>query len=279
MGDIGFINGEFMSLGEARVPVEDRGFQFGDGVYEVIRTYEGRPFQIQAHLSRLERSASAVEIQIPYTRAEWMAFVQRGIELGGYSESKIYIQLTRGVAPRDHSFPSHSIPTAVITVRSMTVMDPLLQVAGVQSVTIPDLRWGRCDIKTINLLPNVLARQRAKAAGAFEAILFRGENVTEGSVSNVMAVKGGVLITPPSDERILAGITRSVVLGLARKDGIPVEERILTCKELERADEVFLTGTTIEVMPVVAIDAIKVGHGKPGPIAVHLIDSFRGECH
>lgn len=275
MPDIAFINGRFMPLATATVSVEDRGYQFGDGVYEVLRSYRGILFQAEAHLARLERSAQAIDLALPYTRAEWMGHVAAGIQSAGHAESKVYIQLTRGAAPRDHLFPSSVPPTAVMTVRAMRPLDPALRASGVAAVTLPDLRWGRCDIKSINLLPNVLARQRAKAAGAFEAILFRGDDVTEGAVSNVMVVRSGIVLTAPESERILSGVTRSVVLGLARKEGIPVLERVVTVDELRTADEVFLTGTTVEVLPVVRLDGAPVGSGTPGPLTRLLGDRFQ----
>ncbi|MER3423083.1 MAG: amino acid aminotransferase, partial [Nitrospiraceae bacterium] len=191
MPDIGFLNGRFMPLSEIAISVEDRGFQFGDGVYEVIRTYKGVPFQLDAHLIRLDRSAKAIDLPIPFSRQQWNDFIQKGLRLGGYAESKVYIQLTRGVAPRDHLFPSRVQPTTVITIREMRSLDSTLRANGVEVITIEDLRWGRCDIKSLNLLPNVLARQRAKEAGAFEAIFVRGGYITEGSVSNIMLTQGG----------------------------------------------------------------------------------------
>jgi D-alanine transaminase len=275
MPDIGFVNGRFMPLGEATVSLEDRGYQFGDGIYEVLRSYRGTLFQLEAHLARLERSAKAIELKSPYAAAEWMAHVAEGIRLGKYAESKVYLQVTRGVAPRDHLFPAAAMPTAVMTVREMRPLDSALRARGVAAVTLPDLRWGRCDIKTINLLPNVLARQRAKAAGAFEAILIRGDELTEGAVSNVMVVIGGVLATPPEGPHILPGVTRSVVLDLARKSGVPVEERRLTLRELQNAEEMFLTGTTVEILPVVQLDGAKVGTGTPGPLTLLLNDRFK----
>jgi D-alanine transaminase len=275
MPDIGFVNGQFMPLAQATVPVEDRGYQFGDGIYEVVRTYRGVPFQLEAHLARLERSAQAIDLTLPYTRAQWEGYVTEGIRLGGFAETKVYVQVTRGVASRDHSFPSDAAPTAVMTVRELRPPDPALRASGVGAVTMPDLRWGRCDIKSTNLLPNVLARQRAKVLGAFEAIFVRGDEVTEGAVSNVMAVRSGVVITPPESKRILSGVTRSVVIGLARKEGVSVQERFMTLVELLGADEVLLTGTTVEVLPVVRLDGAPVGTGKPGAVTSLLHDRFQ----
>jgi len=275
MPDIGFLNGRFMPLDETLVPVEDRGFQFGDGVYEVIRTYRGRPFQLDAHLARLDRSAKGIELAVPFQSQDWHRHVAEGIRLGGYAESKVYIQLTRGVAPRDHVFPVAARPTAVMTVREMRPLDPALRSVGVAAITVEDLRWGRCDIKSVNLLPNVMARQRAKESGAFEAIFVRGSEVTEGTISNVMLVRGGVLITEPAGPRILSGVTRSIVLGLARKEGVPVQERAVGLDELRSADEVFLTGTTVEILPVVRVDGAPVGTGKAGTLTARLYARFQ----
>ncbi len=274
MPDIGFVNGQFMPLADAVVSVEDRGFQFGDGVYEVIRTYGGRPFHLNAHLARLERSAKAIDLPCPLSPAQWAERVAEGIRLAGYRECKVYLQLTRGPAPRDHIFPTAVHPTVVMTVRELHPLSDSLR-SGVSAITLPDFRWGRCDIKSIGLLANVLARQRAKDAGAFEAIFIRDGEVTEGAVSNVMIVRRGVLATSPEGERILSGVTRSLVLELARKEGLAVQERPVSEAELRGADEVFLTGTTVEVLPVNRIDGIAIGSGRPGPVVTLLAARFR----
>ncbi len=264
-----------MPLEEARVSVEDRGFQFGDGVYEVIRTYRGVPFQLEAHLARLERSAEAIALANPLSMEEWGKFIQEGIQRGGYEESKVYLQLTRGAAPRDHAFPDTTPPTAVMTIREMRPLDPTTRAVGVEVLTIDDFRWGRCDIKSLNLLSNVLARQRAKEAGAFEAIFVRRGVVTEGAVSNVMLVRDGVLVTPQEGEWILSGVTRRVVLDLARTEGVSVREQDIGLEEFRQADEIFLTGTTLEVLPVVRVDRVMVGSGKPGALTERLGARFR----
>ncbi|MGH7260715.1 MAG: D-amino-acid transaminase [Nitrospiraceae bacterium] len=275
MPDIGFVNGRFMPLDEATVSVEDRGFQFGDGIYEVIRTYHGQLFQLDAHLARLERSAKAIELPLPWNSQQWATHVREGITRSGYAESKVYLQLTRGAAPRDHVFPVSMKPTAVMTVREMKPMDPTLQASGVAVMTMDDWRWGRCDIKSVNLLPNVMARQKAKQAGAFEAVFVHRGQVTEGAVSNVMVVKAGRVLTAPESERILSGVTRTIVLELARKEGLPVEERFVTLDDFLRADEIFLTGTTVEVLPVIRVDGKSVGTGKPGPVTLKVQAAFQ----
>jgi D-alanine transaminase len=268
--DVGFVNGRFMPLAQATVPVEDRGYQFGDGVYEVVRTYHGRPFHLEAHLARLERSAEAIGVSVPYPREEWERLVTEGLRQAGYAHSKIYVQLTRGVAPRDHLFPADAQPAVVMTIRELHPLSEALRQTGVEAMTTDDLRWGRCDIKSLNLLPNVMARQRAKEAGAFEAIFVRNGVVTEGSVSNVMVVREGRLCTAPEGPGILSGVTRKLVLDLARKEGLAVEERAVTIEELRRADEVLLTGTTVEVLAVVRVDQQPVGAGIPGPVTRQL---------
>jgi D-alanine transaminase len=201
--------------------------------------------------------------------------VQEGVKRAGYPESKVYLQLTRGAAPRDHVFPAEAKPTAVMTVRGMKPMDPAIQQAGVSVMTMDDWRWGRCDIKSVNLLPNVMARQKAKQAGAFEALFIRNGQVTEGAVSNVMIVKSGKVLTAPEGEMILSGVTRMIILELASKEGLPVEERFVTLDELLKADEVFLSGTTVEILPVIRVDGKQIGAGIPGPVTQKLQAAFR----
>jgi len=266
MPDIAFINGRFLPWQEATVSIDDRGFQFGDAVYEVIRTYRGVPFEVGAHLDRLERSANELFLPQPYTRALWIQWIQHGLSLAGYQDAKIYIQITRGVAPREHRFPSDGRPTVVMTIREFHPLPPEIRHTGVTVCTREDLRWGRCDIKSVNLLPNVLAREEAKKAGVFETILVRDGLVMEGALSNVMAIQNEVIVTAPEGPRILSGVTRAVVLELAKKETIAIEERFIPVEALHAADEVFLTGTTLEVLGVVQVDGKTVGSGRPGPI-------------
>jgi D-alanine transaminase len=272
--DIAFINGRFVPLVDAVVSIEDRGFQFGDGIYEVIRTYGGRPFELEAHLTRLDRSAHALDLRQPYSHEQWREQILEGIKQAAYPEAKVYLQITRGVAPRDHAYTKDLVPTVVMTVRELRPLSGLLQAAGVDAMTIEDIRWGRCDIKSINLLANVLARQQATQARMFETILVKKGAVTEGAVSNVMVVRNGVVITAPEGPRILSGITRGVVLQLARQEGLPVQERYLLKEELYDAAEVFLTGTTVEVLGVVRVDGKIIGEGRPGPLTQRLAKQF-----
>lgn len=274
MPDVAFVNGAFVPLAEAKVSIEDRGFQFGDGIYEVIRTYKGRPFALEAHLVRLDRSAMALDLRQPYSHAEWTHHILEGVRRAAYPEAKIYVQLTRGVAPRDHVYPAQVAPTVVMTIRELHPLDRSVQVAGVEAMTTEDIRWGRCDIKSVNLLANVLARQQAKQAQVFEAILVKEGLVTEGAVSNVMVVRGGVVVTAPEGPRILSGVTRGVVLEVARSEGLSIQEQFVSRADLYGADEVFLTGTTVEVLAVVRVDGKIIGDGRPGPIAQRLAAGF-----
>jgi D-alanine transaminase len=274
MPDIGYVNGRFSLLADAVVSVEDRGFQFGDGVYEVIRTYGGRPFQLDAHLVRLEKSAIGLSLKVPVPRAECAALVHEAVARAAYKESKVYIQVTRGAAPRDHQFPVDAVPTLVITVREMRTVADQLRRDGVEAITIDDMRWGRCDIKSVNLLGNVLARQQAKEAGVFEALFIRQGEALEGSVSNLFAVAHGELMTAPEGRYILSGVTRSLILSLARNAGVPVGERALSRENLYAASEVFLSGTTIEILPVARIDGRLIGSGSPGPVTRLLAGLF-----
>jgi D-alanine transaminase len=262
-----YLNGRFMPLSRAMVSVEDRGFQFGDGVYELIRAYGGRLFCAEAHLERLARSAAAIGLKPVYSRTRWIGILKEALKRSGFQDAKIYIQLTRGAAPREHAFPRPSRPTVVVTVRKLTPMPAANRRRGVSVITVPDIRWGRCDIKTINLLPNVMAREKAIAAGAYEAIFVRDGWVTEGSGSNVFALIKGAIVTPPKGPMILPGITREEVLHLAKEAGLHTTERPVKLTELMTADEVFLTATTAEVLPVIKIDDRPIGGGRPGEVA------------
>lgn len=272
-----FLNGRFLPLAEATVSIEDRGFQFGDGVYEVIRTYRGRPFKLDAHLARLDRSAQAIDLRQPYPFERWVEYVTEGLRLGDFPETKIYVQITRGTAPRDHAYAPDLQPTVLMTFRELQPLNAIVQSTGVAAMTMKDIRWGGCDIKSINLLANVLARQQAKTRGVFESILVRDGQVTEGAVSNVFIVQDGKLITAPEGGWILSGVTRQVVLELARHEGLTVQERYCSEQELLGATEVFLTGTTVEVLGVVHIDGKQIGTGQPGPLTRSLAKRFLDE--
>ncbi|MFO0775452.1 MAG: D-amino-acid transaminase [Nitrospiraceae bacterium] len=275
MPNLAYIDGTFLPLAEAKVSIEDRGYQFGDGIYEVIRTYRGKPFQLAAHLDRLATSARALSFELPRSLADLTTIIEDGVRRAAHPDTKIYLQVSRGVAPRDHAFPKGAVPTLVLTFTALMPLDPARQSTGVSAIFTDDLRWARCDIKSLNLLGNVLARQRALDAGAFEALLVRQGQVTEGSVSNVVIVENGALATTPLGPTILAGVTRQVVLDLARRNGIAVHETSLPMERVRHAQEVFLTGTTVEVLPIVRIDGRPVGAGVPGPVTQQLQNLFR----
>lgn len=275
MPDIAFVNDTFLPLSEARVSVEDRGFQFGDGVYELIRAYAGRPFRLTEHLDRLEQSARAVGIPVPYTRERWAALVSEAVSRSRYPEAKVYIQITRGVAPRDHVLTSHVPPTVVITVRALVPPEPALYASGVDVITVPDFRWARCNVKSVSLLANVLAKQQARDRGAFEALFVRDGYVLEGTTSNVAVVRDRVLITPPEGPLLLSGVTRKIVLTVAQQAGVPVKEEPLTEADLSTADEVLLTATTIEVLPVAHVNGRPIGACAPGPVTRLVMDRFK----
>ncbi|MDH4229592.1 MAG: D-amino acid aminotransferase [Nitrospirota bacterium] len=274
MPDIACLNGTFSFLEEARVPVNDRGFLFGDGVYEVIRTYGTRVFRLDAHLERLERSLREVRITVPWNREQMGDWIHQGIARAAYRDSKIYIQVTRGVAPREHAFPKVP-PTTLVTVSDIHPLPESLRSDGVAVRSTPDIRWGRCDIKSLNLLPNILARQEALDNGCFEALFVAdGGEVREGAGSNLFAVIDGRVVTPQLGTHLLAGVSRACLLEVAGSLNLPVVERPVTMAELLAADEVFLSGTTIEVVPVTRIDGHPVGDGKPGPVTIRLMGAF-----
>jgi len=271
MPNVAVINGKFMPLASAKVSVEDRGFLFGDGIYELIRSHKGQLFRIDEHLQRMERSAQAIQLDLRHSRKEWKGLITKAMERSRIRDSKIYVEVTRGAAPRSHAFPQGVASTTVITVRPFEPIPERFRYRGVRVITTPDLRWGRCDIKSLNLLPNILAKQQALESGAFEAIFLRSGQgseatssyVTEGTSSNVFAVFGDVVVTSPQGPTILSGVTRDMVLELARSRGLKAEERAITSTDLFQADEVFLTGTTMEVLPINRVDQTAIGKGKP----------------
>jgi D-alanine transaminase len=253
--------------------VDDRGFLFGDGVYEVLRVVQGRYIDGERHFKRLSRSLTELELPDPAISGIDLPAIGRELlerqDLGARGEAVLYIQVTRGSAPRRHAFPPAGTPPTVFVAATPFLPKPE-RAAGVAVITRPDIRWYRCDIKSVNLLPNVLANQRASERGAYEAILVREGLVTEATHSSVFAVLDGVLRTHPNGPSILPGITREVILELAAAEGMEISEAALTTAELARAEEVLLTGTTTDVMPVTSIDGRKVGTGTPGPLTRRL---------
>ncbi|QGQ97368.1 D-amino-acid transaminase [Paenibacillus psychroresistens] len=252
---------------------DDRGYNFGDGVYEMFRVYKGELFAKEAHFARLIRTAEAVQIQLPYSIELLEEKLNSLLQVEKIIEGTVYLQITRGAAPRAHAFPLKSEP--VVYAHCNEVKRPVhIMKQGITVKIVADIRWLRCDLKTLNLLPNVLAKQEALDAGADEAILHRDGLVTECSLSNVMMVKDGVLHTHPANNLILHGVTRAIVLALARELELPILEEPFTLDALRSADEVFITGTTVEVTPVVAIDQQKVADGVIGPITERLQEAF-----
>ncbi len=271
-----YLNGEFIPAESAVVPVEDRGFVFADGVYEVARVYDRRVFKMPEHLRRLGDGLAAIRIELPELE-ELPAVAERlmdenGLRSGG---ATVYIQVTRGVAPRKHAFPPGVKPTVYVAVKPYADAPLEYWTDGVAAIRYPDIRWARCDIKSISLLPNVLANNAAHEAGGFEALFVRDGVVIEGSHSNLAAVYDGTVVTFPLSNYILPGITRACVLGLCRDLAIPVREGPIYDHQLFDAQEAFLLGTTTEVMPVVRVDGRPIGAGRPGPVTRRLIDAYR----
>ena len=271
------INGKLVNRSEAKVDIEDRGYQFGDGVYEVIRVYNGKMFTVKEHLERFVKSADSIGITLPYSIDECTALLEELVTKNNLVEGTIYMQITRGTAPRNHVFPTKDVvPTLVAYTKE--VARPVESLTnGVKTIRTEDIRWLRCDIKSLNLLGNLLAKQKAAEQGCFEAIQYRGDQVTEGSSSNMFIVNNGVVITHESNHLILKGITKDVILQICSQNNIPFEERSFTLAELAAADEVFLSSTTSEVMPIIAIDKDQVKEGLPGPITRKLQSLFTEE--
>lgn len=274
MPDIGYLNGQFSPLKEIVISPDDRGFLFGDGIYEVIRAYHGVPAFWKEHHTRLLRSAKEIHLPFAIDPEKFHSLLLTGIQQSEYAESKIYIQLTRGVAPREHGFPVNSEPTVFFSFRKMNVVPGEMMRLGVKVITVPDIRWNRCDIKSLNLLPNVLAKQQAQEARAFEAIFVRDGLVIEGATSNIFLVKDGRLRTPERNHFVLAGVTQQQIINLAQEKGLEVKFDRLTREALCEADEVFLVGTTIEVLPVITVDEKTIQNGKPGPVTCALQEGF-----
>jgi D-alanine transaminase len=261
-----FLNGEFVALEDAKVSVLDRGFVFGDGVYEVVPVYSRVPFRLDEHLARLERSLAAVAIRNPYQREEWRRIIAGLVERQPFEDQGVYFQVTRGVAKRDHAFPKSAEPT-VFMMATPLVNPPREQVEnGAVAVSAEDYRWLRCDIKSISLIGNVLLRQLSAEAGAAETILFRDGKLTEASASNVFVVKGGVIAGPPKSSLILPGITYDVVAELAAAAGLPLELREVSEAQVRGADELWVTSSSKEVLAIVRLDGAAIGDGRPGPV-------------
>lgn len=271
-----YLNGEYLDYNAARLPVDERSMQFADGIYEVALIWDGQYVDLDRHLARLERSAAAVEMSLPLSGSEIRAVAEELLRRDGRRQGALYLQLTRGVAPRDHRFPDPAhVPGTCIAYLKDSPVDEQAMTQGVGAITEPDLRWLRCDVKSVSLLPNVLARQHAEVRGVREAIFIRaGVGVTEGSATNIWIVRHGTVVTAPESNWILSGITRGVVLELAGQEKLPVAERFASQEELMQADEAFLTSTTSFVTPIVGIDGEKVGDGTPGPVTSRLQELY-----
>jgi D-alanine transaminase len=277
-GGVAYFDGAFVPRSEVRISPDDRGFLLSDGVYEVVRAYDGRPFRLDLHLERLARSLR--ELRIGGVEVQALGgVVERLFADSGLRDATCYLQVTRGAAPRRHAFPEEGTPPTVYAFASPLHVDLAKWEGGVAVTLVPDQRWARCDIKTTALLPNVLANQRAKELGVEEAVFVRDGFVTEGSHTNVAAVIAGRLFTYPESNYILSGVTRRVVLDLCAELGVPITERPVSAEDLCAADEVLLLSTTSEVLPVVSVDGRPVGSGKPGPVGRRLLSAYRALAH
>ncbi|MBZ4686732.1 MAG: D-alanine aminotransferase [Clostridiales bacterium] len=267
MCNVVYFNGKFSKFSEAMTNIEDRGYQFGDGIYEVIRSYGGVPFKLREHLERLERSAEGIRMYLPWSIEGLEKICMEVLNRSKLSDADIYIQVTRGTAPRNHTYSEDIKPNLIIGAKKAKDLSEKRE-HGVKIILAPDVRWKKCWIKSTNLLPNIMAKQQAKEVGAFEAVQYEEDGtVTEGGSSNVFAVFNGTIVTPSLKHNILPGITRAVIIEKAAEEGINLEEGALNVEQLQEADEIFLTSTTMEVMPVVRIEEKVVGKGKPGEIA------------
>lgn len=277
-----YLNGEFVPRERALIPVEDRGFLFGDGIYEGVRAIEGRLFEWDAHADRMTQGLAGLRIGFGAERVrELKGVCERLVRDNGLSkcEAFLYLEVTRGAAPRTHHFPPAGTPPTVFAIASELAVPVELRTQGAKCITFPDMRWARCDWKTVNLVGSVLARQAAVEAGAYEAVLLRDGAVTEGAATSVFAVIGGTLRTHPLSPRILPGVTRKVVVQLALELGVPLREEAVRQEELAHVDELFLCGTSTDVTPVVALDGEPVGDGKPGAVTKRLQEALSARLY
>ena len=269
-----YLNGEFLPAAEARISVFDRGFIFGDGIYEVIPVYGGRLFRLPHHLDRLDHSLNGIRLANPMSHQRWQAVLEELVQRNGRGDQSLYLQITRGVAERDHGFPPATEPTVFAMSKGLEAVSPELH-AGVSALTIEDIRWKWCHIKAIALLPNILMRQQAIEQGAAEAIMLREGFVTEGTASNIFIVRDGRVQTPPKSNLLLPGITRDLVVELCRQNGVPCEEAAISEQQLRDADELWITSSTREILPVTHLDGGVVGDARPGPLWRKLIGLYQ----
>jgi D-alanine transaminase len=270
-----YLNGAFLPLADAKISVLDRGFIYGDGVYEVVPVYGRRPFRMPQHLKRLQYSLDGIRLANPHSAAQWDALISQLIERQPFADQAVYLQVTRGVAKRDHAFPKDATPTVFMMSNPLVVPTREQVERGVAVVTAQDNRWLRCDLKTTSLLGNVLMRQFAVDRDAIETVMFRDGHLTEASASNVLIVRDGVVIAPPKDNLILPGITYDATLEIARDAGVRLEVRPVPHAEAMHADEMWLSSSTKEVLAVTTIDGRPYGSGKPGPVFHRVWESFQ----
>lgn len=266
MHNLVYLNGEFLPRDQARVPVMERGFLFGDGVYEVLPAFGGKPFRLTQHLERLNASLKAVRIAPPLSHVEWENILTHLVTINEQTESSLYLQVTRGAGPnRDHAIPAGITPTVFAMTTLIPATNAAINARGIAAITQDDYRWERCDIKAITLLANVLLRQAAIDVGATDAILIRNGLAMEGAASNLFMVRDGTIITPPQSQYLLPGITRDLILELAKTNGLPCAIMPIPVNELGLAEEIWLTSSVREIMPVIQLNGVKVGCGVPGP--------------
>ncbi|MDP9975098.1 D-alanine transaminase [Variovorax paradoxus] len=270
-----YLDGEYTALKDARISVLDRGFIFGDGVYEVVPVYGGQPFCFEEHMARLDRSLAELQIANPLTLAQWRGIVMRLVEAGGDAPQAVYFQITRGVAPRDHAMTRGVHPTVFVMVNPLPPVADAVRAKGVACVSAADFRWQKAHIKSTSLLGAVLARQISVEAGAAETIMFRGEWLSEASSSNVWIVKDGGLVGPPKDNLVLTGIRYGLLERLCAECGIPFALRGISRDEVFGADELLLSSASKEVLPVVTLDGQAIGNGRPGPIYQALYAAYQ----
>ena len=270
-----WLNGRFLPLEEAQVPVLDRGFLFGDGVYEVIPVYGGRLFRLPHHLKRLTNSLAGLRMANPLNDTQWEELLQELVARNEGGDQAVYLQVTRGVAPkRDHAFPEVIQPTVFAMSNTVTTERDHAAEQGVKAITLDDIRWSLCNIKAITLLPNVLLRQQAVEANTAEAILINDGRAIEGAASNLFIVRNGLLITPPNSNALLPGITRDLILELAANHGIPFREADIPADDLYQCEEIWLTSSTREISPVIQLNSTTIGEGKPGPLWHRMIGLY-----
>ncbi len=262
-----YLNGQYLPIDQAHVSVLDRGFLFGDGVYEVIPVFADKPFRLHEHLLRLDDSLSGIRLPSPFGHREWKAIFSSLIEKNGGGNLSIYLQVTRGASEkRDHALPEKPQPTVFAMCAPMPLSAPPEEQKGACAITLEDNRWHACNVKAITLLANILLRQKAVDKGCAEAILLRNGMVTEGAASNLFAVIDGKLVTPPKSNHVLPGITRDLIIELANANGLPCEERFISKFELQQASEIWVTSSTREILPIIKLDEQVVGDGTPGAL-------------